>query len=404
MQVGKDGYFRLTYCSNIHPGNGWGEVEANLRRYAPPLKARLAPDVPFGLGLRLSDRESRELLEGDRLARFQEFLAEHDLYVFLINGFPYGPFHNQTVKEAVFAPDWREEERVDYTLRLAEILSRLLPAGVDGGISTSPLSYKAWVDSSDPAVWEQVTRNVVRVAAALGRLKRERGTVIHLDIEPEPDGLVETSAELARFFAEWLLPVGAPRLAEALGVSIEQAREELAEHVRVCWDTCHMSVAYERPAEVLERYEKAGLRVGRVQVSAALKVATPGDPAQRAALQQALEPLVEPTYLHQVRQRAQDGSLRAYPDLDRALPALHDPEAVEWRTHFHVPIFVERYGAFCSTQDEIQQVLTLLSARRFTPHLEIETYTWQVLPPVLKRDLVDSIEREYGWVRDVFPG
>ena len=141
-------FFHLTYCTNIHPSNGWDDVLANLRRHALPLTARLAPDAPFGIGLRLSGVESRELLAGDRLAQFRAFLDEQGLYVFTLNGFPYGPFHNQPVKENVHAPDWRDDERIDYTLRLIEILAALLPRGMEGGISTSPLSYKTWLDAT----------------------------------------------------------------------------------------------------------------------------------------------------------------------------------------------------------------------------------------------------------------
>ncbi len=144
---------QLTYCTNIHPSRGWREVLDSLEHYAPRLKARIAPDRPFGIGLRLSGRESVELLEGDRLGALATLLEEHGLYVFTMNGFPYGPFHGQAVKSAVHAPDWRDEERVRYTLRLIAILARLLPEGMDGGISTSQLSYKAWVDPADPATW-----------------------------------------------------------------------------------------------------------------------------------------------------------------------------------------------------------------------------------------------------------
>jgi hypothetical protein len=67
-----------------------------------------------------------------------------------------------------------------------------------------------------------------------------------------------------------------------------------------------------------------------------------------------------------------------------------------------VPIFVEHSGAFLTTQDDIRRTFQLLSQRPFCRHLEIETYTWEVLPPALKTDLIDSIAREYRWVRDVF--
>jgi sugar phosphate isomerase/epimerase len=401
MRLANGRELQLTYCTNIHPASGWREVKANLERYPPALKARFAPERPFGIGLRLAGSESRELLVGDELSRLRAFLDAHGLYVFTINGFPYGPFHKQPVKAEVHAPDWREDERVQYTLRLIEILAALLPEGVTGGISTSPLGYKAWVALDDRATWELLTRNVVRVAAALVRTRRDRGKLIHLDIEPEPDGILETSAELVRFFTEWLLPVGAPWLADMLGLSVEEARAALLEHIRVCFDTCHMAVAYEDPAAILDRYTAAGIRVGKVQISAALEVPFPAGQAERKAVRKALEPFAESVYLHQVGERDQDGGFRHYPDLQDALPSVEDPRIAEWRIHFHTPIFVEQYGRFRSTQDQIRQALALVTQRRAAEHLEIETYTWDVLPAALKRDLFDSIAREYDWVLHV---
>jgi sugar phosphate isomerase/epimerase len=402
VRLNQDGFFQLTYCTNIHPSNGWDDVLATLERFAPALKKRFAPDAPFGIGLRLSGVESRELLEGDRLARFRAWLDEQDLYVSTLNGFPYGPFHRQPVKADVHAPDWRDEERVRYTLRLVEILAALLPPGMAGGISTSPLSYKDWVDAGDPATWELLTRNVARVAAAMARLHRDGGPLVHLDIEPEPDGLLGTCADLVGFYEEHLLPDGAPLLVAELGIPVAEAGACLLEHVRVCFDACHLAVAYEDPAQVLDRFAGLGIKVGKVQVSSAVKAGLPADPAARAAIGEALAPFAESTYLHQVVRRDRDGTLVHYPDLPQALPALGAPEAAEWRVHFHVPIFVERFGDLASTQDDLRRVLALLRQRRFADQLEIETYTWGVLPPALKTDLEASIAREYAWVLDVF--
>ncbi|HET9739280.1 MAG TPA: metabolite traffic protein EboE [Solirubrobacteraceae bacterium] len=355
MEVG-DG-LHLTYCTNIHPAIGWEAVQESLRAHAPALKARLSPDAPFGIGLRLSGAESSELLEGDRLARFRGWLDAEGLYVFTINGFPHGTFHGRPVKADVHAPDWRTEERVAYTLRLAEILDGLLPDAVDGTISTSPLSYRPWLGDGDE---ERCTANVVRVADAL------RGTRIALAIEPEPDGALADIDDLVRWWDDRLD----------------------RDHVTVCFDACHAAVAYEEPGAALDALDAAGIRVGKAQLSAALQVA--GDGAAELAR------FADPIYLHQVSQRSADGTLATWPDLPEALPALGDGEC---RVHFHVPIFVERYGALESTQDHLRA--TIEHVRDRTAHLEIETYTWDVLPTGLKASSVDSIAREYEWVLGV---
>jgi sugar phosphate isomerase/epimerase len=340
----------LTYCTNIHPAVGWEAVFDSLRAHAPALKARLLPDAPFGIGLRLSGEESRELLAGDRLAEFRAWLDGEGLYVFTINGFPHGTFHGEPVKADVHAPDWRSEERVAYTLRLAEILAALLPDGVDGTISTSPLSYRPWVDGDLAAC----TANVARVGEAL------RGTRIALAIEPEADGALANVDDLVRWWPDGL------------------------ENVTVCFDACHSAVAYEEPEEALDALDAAGIRVGKAQLSAALIV--PPEAHQE------LWAFADPIYLHQVTER---GSNRSWPDLPDALA--DDGGGEEWRVHFHVPIFVERYGALRSTQEHLERCIR----RVRTSHLEIETYTWDVLPADLKASSVDSIAREYEWVLDV---
>jgi sugar phosphate isomerase/epimerase len=340
----------LTYCTNIHPAVGWEAVLDSLRAHAPELKARLSPDAPFGIGLRLSGDESRELLSDGRLDEFRRWLDAESLYVFTINGFPHGTFHGQPVKADVHAPDWRTEERVAYTLRLAEILSALLPDGVDGTISTSPLSYRPWVDGDLAAC----TANVVRVGEEL------RGTRIALAIEPEADGALANVDDLVRWWPDGI------------------------ENVTVCFDACHSAVAYEEPEEALDALDAAGIRVGKAQLSAALIV-----PAEA---HEELRAFADPIYLHQVTER---GSNRSWPDLPEALA--DDGGGGEWRVHFHVPIFVERYGALRSTQEHLERCIR----RVRTSHLEIETYTWDVLPAELKASSVDSIAREYEWVLDV---
>ncbi len=394
MRVDRAGAFHLTYCTNIHAADGWTAVKENVERFAPTLKERLSPSSPFGIGLRLSARDARELLEGDRLDRFRRDLDDRGLYVALINGFPHGSFHRTPVKADVYAPDWRDEERVRYTLDLVTILSRLLPAGLDGGVSTAPLSYKSWVPDLDPRPF---TRNVVRVADALARARQERGTLIHLDIEPEPDCLIETSDEFLSFFNGTLMEDGGPLLAASLGCSVDAARAHLREHVRICVDCCHFAVEYEDPVAALERVRASDAQVGRVQLSSAIKVVFPHDEAACAGIVERLRRFADTTYLHQVIER-RGTTLSHFPDLDVALDHDQSPRGSEWRVHFHVPLFTSDYDGLASTQDYVRQVIGLACQTRFAKHFEIETYTWDVLPPGLKIDLLESIEREYRWV------
>jgi sugar phosphate isomerase/epimerase len=384
----KRAQYELTYCTNIHPAHGWNEVLSSLRRYAPALRKRLAGDRLFGVGLRISADEATELLETGRLQEFRSFLADQGLYVALINGFPYGSFHGDRIKEQVFAPDWRDRRRVEYTLNLARILKQLLPEDLDGGISTCPLSFKAWIKTD--ADWQTITDNVATVAMELAKVRRETGRIIHLDIEPEPDGLVETANELIAFFKKHLLVQGVERWTSVEGISPEQARTQLLDHVQACFDTCHSAVEFETPGDALRAITDAGIKIGRIQLSSALE-----SESHRPELEQ----FADSTYLHQVIAKGSGNELRHLGDLSEALSGDREPSA-EWRIHFHVPIFASYYSGMHSTQKHLQEVLEYIASEQVTTHLEIETYTWDVLPPELKLDLLDSIEREYRWVID----
>jgi hypothetical protein len=393
-----DSDLHLTYCTNIHAADGWQAVLANLRTYAPALKARFSPSAPFGVGLRLSAREARELRDGNALAAFREFLDREGLYVAIINGFPYGHFHGTPVKQTVYAPDWRDPARVGYTIDLIEIVSRLVPEGLDAGVSTAPMSYKAWMIGADSQAWRTIAAHVARVAETLVRARRDRGALIHLDIEPEPDCSIENTDETIEFYDRWLIPVGAPALASSLGVSTARAEQHLRDHIRLCFDCCHFAVEFEEPVSSLQAFERAGIKIGRVQLSSALRaVFLRLSRPQASAMADALRPFADRTYLHQVVE-LQNGGLHRYPDLDVALENFGGELPDEWRIHFHVPLFASEYEAFGSTQDYVRTVIDLARKHRFTRHLEIETYTWDVLPAGLKLNLQDSIAREYEWV------
>ncbi len=405
MKITKNNNFHLTYCSNIHPGESWLEVFANLEKYIPELKSRLSPTELFGIGLRLADVAAKELLESNNLAQFQTWLTQQDLYVFTLNGFPYGGFHRQVVKDQVYAPDWSTQERVNYTLNLAHILATLLPEGLDGGISTLPLSYKPWW-KKDQATFETVLKksclNIASVVVEMIRIIEKTGKILHIDLEPEPDGLIENTSEIIDFYQNWLLPIGGNYLSEKLNIEQNLAENKLLEHVRICYDTCHFSVEYEEPQSVFARLQSAGIKIGKIQISAAIKVKIPTEVEKRSLIVERLRPFAESTYLHQVIERRSDGTLHHYPDLITALPHLEQSLAEEWRTHFHVPIFIHDYQILQSTQDDIATVLQLLQTNDACSHLEIETYTWDVLPSEMKIDMLTSIQREYEWVLKEF--
>jgi hypothetical protein len=243
-----------------------------------------------------------------------------------------------------------------------------------------------------------MTRNLAQVTARLAQIKADEGKLIHLDLEPEPDGLLETSEEVADFFRDWLLGGGAQLLAENLQIDVPTARRLLLAHIRVCLDTCHLAVAHEDPATALATLANYGIGVGKVQITAGLKVElSPGVEAQEAVTRQ-LAPFTCSPYLHQVIGRNHGGRRVRFPDLAPALPHLAQDSGGPWRIHYHMPLYVEKYQHLSSTSEDTRAVLALLQNQGFSNHLEIETYTWEWLPPDLKADLLDSLHREYLWV------
>ncbi len=395
------------------PGEAWVDHFAALRTIVPGVRKLLTlPDSePFGLGLRLSDEASQTLEQADELADFQQWLTETNTYVFTMNGFPFGGFHDVVVKDQVHAPDWTTEARVEYTHRLFRILAQLLPTDelgnpMPGGISTSPLSYRRWFEWHQPAsrdhVFSQTTQNILEVVVELIHIRKKTGRLMHLDIEPEPDGLLETTDEFIEWFTNYLIPMGLDVISHEFGIDDEAAETFLCDHVRLCYDVCHAAVGYENPAEVLAKLRSYRLKVGKVQISAALKANFPTDTTGRDAIRDAFAAFDEPTYLHQVVARTESDQLLRYPDLPDALLALTDTHA-EWRAHFHVPIFTDQFGLLHATRDAIEDVLHLQREQPFTNQFEVETYTWSVLPNGLKLPMAESIARELQWVLDKLP-
>jgi hypothetical protein len=370
----------LAYCTNIHRGETWAETFDALQRYTLEVRNRVCPDRPYAIGLRLSDQASRELSAPAALLEFQRWLEKRQCYVFTINGFPYGRFHGTRVKEQVYAPDWTSPDRVAYTNRLFDLLAALVPGGVEGSVSTVPCSFKEFI-KSDEAV-NRMRTNLWQCIEHVAQLSERTGKRLHLGLEPEPLCFLETSAETVAFIEQ--LRAQRPGDSRAL------------EHLGVNYDTCHLAVEYEEPQAALDRFRRAQVRISKLHLSSALRV------RPTAEVRKALGAFADDIYFHQVIERATDGALHRYRDLDVALKAMagvgHD-RGVEWRIHFHVPLHSPSTKLFGNTTDHLLGVLDLLQRDpKMCSHLEMETYTWEVMPPELKeRNVVSQLASEYEW-------
>jgi len=371
----------LAYCTNIHPGEDWAQTFAALQRHTLAVRERVCPGEPYAIGLRLSAQAAEQLSEAGTLRAFQKWLEEHQCYVFTINGFPYGRFHGARVKEQVYLPDWTTRERLEYTNRLFDLLVKLVPAGIEGSVSTVPGSFKEFItsDAQARAMQANLWASIEHIEG-LCRLHRKQ---LHLGLEPEPLGYLETSAEVVTFLE---------------GMRAARPKDQrLDEFLGVNYDTCHLAVEFETAAEVVRRFREFNIRISKIHLSSALRVQPTRDACR------ALRAFTNDTYLHQVVERRADGQLTRYRDLDVALARNPDPETEEgreWRVHFHVPLHSPLTpSCFRSTSDHLVGLLDELKQDpALCSHLEMETYTWDVLPPELKqRTVVDQLAGEYDW-------
>ncbi len=385
----------LTYCMNIHPGEAWTDQADALATYVSAVqRERVGEGGAFGVGLRLGDQAARALQAPDHLAALKSQLEAANQYVFTINGFPYGSFHGTRIKEQVYAPDWSQPERGTYTRRLADILVALEPPSGVGSISTVPGGYRYAI--KDEPHLEAIVRQLMETVAYLADLEARTGCCIQLGLEPEPDCLLETTDEGVRFFEEHLLRRGRTWLSRQLGAGKTAAESWIRRHLGICLDTCHAALQFEDPLAAWQRYQRAGINVSKVQLSAAL------EGSNNAAMRQALLPFAEPVYLHQTRWRDPAGKVCGAPDLEEALDTLSTcPEGWALRVHFHVPLCWSGTAPLKSTRQTLTPAFWQHLVQQPKLHVEIETYTFDVLPPDLKAGPVTtSIIQEYEWVMD----
>ena len=394
MDLG-NGLGHLTYSTLVHPGDTWSEMWDSLTRYVPQVKARVAPHEKFGVSLRLSAASAKTLTgEPGERRRLKEFLDSHDMYLYTVNAFPYGPFKNTVVKKQVYEPDWRSDERAIYTMQVADILAEIGGAHVNPSIQSPPLGFKPRV--TGPDVVAAYTRQVIRVVAHLVQLKERTGRIVTLALEPEPFCFLETTEEALDYFKNHLYADDSVRsLVSQTGLSKAQAEQALRRHLGMVYDICHQAVEFEDIGASLRALADAGIPVFKLQEAAALHM-----PQVTQQTVDALRPYAETVYLTQTVER-RDGKLTRYLNLEDAFEAWHaDPGPREWRTHVHVPVFLDDLGDFKTTRFAIEDALAFHKANKLSPQLEIETYTWDVLPDHLKTgDIVEYVQREIDWVR-----
>jgi len=374
----------LAYCTNVHRGNSWLETFDSLKKYVLAVRVKVAPKERFAIGLRLGADAAQELAKPEQILIFQKWLHANDCYVFTINGFPYGNFHGKRVKENVYRPDWATQERLSYTILLFEILEQLLEPGEEGSVSTLPGSFKGF--NTDEMAYSKILENLLHCSDEIDRIQSPKNLDLHLGLEPEPLGLFETTPETVSFFG---------KLKEK-----SEGRESFLLNVGVNYDCCHLAVEFEDAQEGLNQMTEAGIRLSKLHLSSALRVNPTNDNLK------ALKSYVEEVYLHQVV-IGQDGRILCrHKDLDLALSDAQRNQASqgdEWRIHFHVPLHASPGNGMEDTRDHVCKTIDWLALHpEKCKHLEMETYTWEVLPENLRsQDVVQQVAEEYFWTLQV---
>ena len=394
----------LSYCTNIHAAETWPETFAQLQAHIPPIKAQLCPTQPFGIGLRLSNQAADDLLTADNLQTFQQWLTDTGCYVFTVNAFPYGVFHGQPVKQNVYLPDWRQQERCAYTEKVANILAALLPEGVDGSISTVPGAFKPLANTN--AQQQQIADHLLSQVELLHELKHTTGKTIRLAIEPEPACLLETSADVVHFYEHYLFtPSAYGELASKLNIDTETAQTLTHFYLGVCLDTCHAAVMFETPLDFAQTMLRHNISITKVQITNALKVRHTA--AQCEETVNYLSEFIDATYLHQTSIQIGNEAPKFFVDLPEAMEfaeQLSEQQAtmnMEWRVHFHVPTFLETLSHCTTTQADLITFLQQQKTQAVCNHFEVETYTFGVLPPSYQHQgMTENIVRELRWAQE----
>lgn len=355
----------LAYCTNVHAGSTWDEARRHLEHFAADVRRQAGSRI--GIGLWLSNSALNEALsQPAHLEHWQSWLAENDIVVATMNAFPFGDFHARRVKENVYRPDWTTIDRLEYTCRAADLLACLLPEGGEGSLSSLPLAFAPHHPVEyDTSIY---VPRLIEAAAYLHTLADRTGRTIRLAIEPEPGCVLETTAQAIGFF-------------ESLWRRVSSASDGayVREHLGLCYDVCHQAVEYEDVAASIAGLERAGVRIAKAQLSCALELTNPADEEARRELSM----FAEERYLHQTYALHPSGRILKRLDLTTEHAMSPNAEWLDcrsWRIHFHVPVDRESMGRLATTRPQLEAALQALRALPYAPQLEVETYTWDVLP------------------------
>ena len=371
----------LAYCTNVHRGNNWRETFYSLEKYVLEVRKSVCPLKPYAIGLRLGADAARELLEPKVLRRSSYGLI-NKMSCFYHQWISSRQLSWTTCKRRCLPSRLDGSRASSYTLSLFQILSYLLPKGMDGSVSTLPASFKEFHLTG--RLPESAFEHLLNCAEEIENLSQKNGQDLHLGLEPEPLGWFETIPETIEFINELC------KLAED--------PEMVRRRIGVNYDCCHLALEYENPRDGLNALKDAGIRLSKIHLSSALVL------SQTRTTLLTLENFVEEVYLHQVITAKNGAVVARIKDLDLALKQEKQKSmnADEWRVHFHVPLHASPENGLGDTREHVLMTMDWLAENPDTcTHLEMETYTWEVLPQELRSiDVVEQVIKEYQWTLD----
>jgi hypothetical protein len=349
LEVDPNNSPRLALCANVFPAQNAAQAIESLngamRKVVGQLPTHIKGNISYGLYL--SYQTCCEFEEHPQLlTEYAAALSDLDLQVTTANAFPFGDFHAQHVKEKVFLPDWRQQQRVDYTCKVADLLAELATDASGLSISTCPFGYNS--DAADTSSLE----NVKQVVSHLKDIHQQSGKHIRLAFEAEPCACFSDSVPLIDFLAE------------------NFTAEQLL-YLGICFDLCHSAVTGEDYQQVLDRAAQQKVSIAKVQISSALERNTVLCEDSYGDVQQ----LSRSAYFHQTAVSLGEDS-RLYPDIED-VPAEVVKKADEWRIHCHVPVCHDAYSGGWSGTAWRPAVQAAMAAK--ISNFEVETYTLNLL-------------------------
>ena len=388
---------QIVHAGAIRPIGSFADIEASVRENLVPINRAISGSAPVGISVRLS----QAALVDPQLnaANLKALLGEHGLYVAGMSAVSM----RSGAKQQIHDPDWRTEERLGFMFGATNLLAEV--AGEDGvelGITTNAFSHRSWLDVDFPGNWAALTLNLVRAVQHVATIRERTGTTIHIDLEAEPGSVLRDTDDIVRFYQHWLLTRGAAMLSDRMHLTEGTAADVLLRHVRLALDTAHAAVVWEDAATSLDRFADVGIRIGRLQVSAALAADIPAEPRDRADLLAHLQALGSDKLLQQVV-AARDGVIVArYDDLPEAIAAIDGAAGETWRIHTHAPVLADRYGGWKSTRAATADWLREIAARGTdVGMIELRSANWEVVPADDRGSVAEMVAREAAWVRGI---